>query len=152
MKSRHIMLDNVVDILVCRRRLSNIRVQPAPWSRSCVLRLDALRWLSLLGGFEQAENSVDKSSKKSTETLGHRKLPSRCGFLLPWSSHYNVPLLFVCLLVCSQKKRLDITEQKTKALIKIVGCRHEDKISPFAVSLCLFCYNFYLAMIYVECV
>ena len=32
----------------------------------------------LLGGFEKATNSVDKNSKKSTGTLDHRKLLSRC--------------------------------------------------------------------------
>ena len=66
-----------------------IWVQPPPWSRSCVLEWDALRWLSLLGGFEQAANLVDKNSKKSTGTLDHRKLLSGCGFLQSRSSPGN---------------------------------------------------------------
>ena len=36
--------------------------------------------LSLLDAFEQATNSVDKNSKKSTETLDHLKFPSKLGF------------------------------------------------------------------------
>ena len=54
-----------------------IWVQPAPWSRGCVLGLDILRWLSLLGGFEQAANSVDKNSKKFTGTFGSMKTPKQ---------------------------------------------------------------------------
>ena len=34
-------------------------VQLAPWSRCCVFGLDALRWLSLFGGFEQTASSED---------------------------------------------------------------------------------------------
>ena len=52
-----------------------IEVQLATWSRCCVLGL------SLLDGFEQAANSVDKNSKKCTETLDHRKLLNGWEFL-----------------------------------------------------------------------
>ena len=45
----------------------------SPWSHCCVFGEDALRGLSVLGSFEQAANSVDKS-KKSKGTLDHRKL------------------------------------------------------------------------------
>ena len=43
-------------------------------SRCSVLELEALGWLSLLGGFEQAANSAENNSKKFTETLDHWKL------------------------------------------------------------------------------
>ena len=56
-----------------------VLVQPAPWPRCCILVYDALRLLSLPGGFEQAANSADKNSKKSTGTLDHRKLLSSRG-------------------------------------------------------------------------
>ena len=39
--------------------------------------------------FEQAANSGDNNSKKSTGTLDHRKLLSRCGFLQSRSSDCN---------------------------------------------------------------
>ena len=55
-----------------RRRFYNpdcmIWVQTTPWSRSCVLRQDALRWLSLLGGFEQAANLREKKSNDNQKT------------------------------------------------------------------------------------
>ena len=38
--------------------------------------------LSLLGGFKQAANLMDKNSKQSAERLDPRKLLNRCGFLL----------------------------------------------------------------------
>ena len=63
--------------------------QPAPWSRSCVFGSDALQYLSLLDGFEQAANSVDRKLKKSAGTLNHWKLLSRCGLFKPRSSHCN---------------------------------------------------------------
>ena len=66
-----------------------IWVQLAPWWRCCILGYDALRWLSLLGGFEPAANSVDKNSKKSTGTLDHWKFLSKYGFLQLLSSHCN---------------------------------------------------------------
>ena len=66
-----------------------IWVQPAPWSRCFVLGQDALLWISLLGGFEQAPNSVDKKLTKSTGTLDHWKLLSRCVFLQSQTSHCN---------------------------------------------------------------
>ena len=45
--------------------------------------------ISLLGGFEQAENSVEKNLKKFTGTLDLWKLLSRCSNLQLRSSHYN---------------------------------------------------------------
>ena len=47
-----------------------------PW-----IRRFTMITVSLLGRFEQAANSVDKNSKKSTQTLDRRKFLSRCGFL-----------------------------------------------------------------------
>ena len=44
---------------------------------------------SLFGGFEQAGNSVDKNSKKSTGTFDHWKLLSKCRLLQARSSHCN---------------------------------------------------------------
>ena len=38
-----------------------ISIQPAPWSRCWDLEYGALRWLSLLGGFEQAANLRGRS-------------------------------------------------------------------------------------------
>ena len=60
------------------------------------------RALSLLGGFEQAANLVDKNSKKSTGTLDRWKLLSRCGFLQPQSSHCNEK-------VCGSSNNLRLT-------------------------------------------
>ena len=62
-----------------------IWIQPAVASLDKTLYDDYL----LLGGFEEAANSVDKNLKKSTETLDNRKLLSRCGFLQSRSSCCN---------------------------------------------------------------
>ena len=45
--------------------------------------------LSLLGGFEQTVNSVDKNMNKSAGTLDRWILLSRCGFLQIRSSRCN---------------------------------------------------------------
>ena len=55
-----------------------------PW-----IRRFTMITVSLRGGFEQAANSVDKNSKKSTGTLDYRKHLSRCGFLQSQSSPGN---------------------------------------------------------------
>ena len=53
-----------------------IWIQPAHWSRCCVLGQDASQWLSVLSGFEQAANSVVTNSEKSAGALDRRKLLS----------------------------------------------------------------------------
>ena len=49
--------------------------------------VSSLHCISLLGGLEQAANSVDRNSKKSTETLDHWKLLNSCEILSAQSSH-----------------------------------------------------------------
>ena len=53
-----------------------------PWIRRFTMIISA-------GGFKQEANSVNKNSKKSTGTLDHWKLLSRCGFLQARSNHCN---------------------------------------------------------------
>ena len=60
----------------------------ALWSRCCVLGQDALRWLSVLGGLKQRANLVGKNLK-STGTLEHCKLVSRCSSFKSRSSYRN---------------------------------------------------------------
>ena len=45
--------------------------------------------LSLLGGFEQAANSVDKNTKKFSGTLNYQKLIRTCEFLQSQTSYRN---------------------------------------------------------------
>ena len=61
-------------------------IQLAPLSRSWIRHFT---WLSLVDGFKQAANSVDKISKKFTGTSDHRKFLNRCGFFSTRSSQCN---------------------------------------------------------------
>ena len=65
-----------------------IGVQLLPWSRR-VPGSNVLCRLPVLGGFQQAANSVDKKAKKTAGTLHLCKLLSRCGFVLAQSNYRN---------------------------------------------------------------